>query len=326
MMRRILLIILTFTFVSAWAADPYELMLRKMEELRQADMERRETFLYPGGERFINNASKNDVIALRWFAAAGDIDTQAVLGDIYAKGVVEPQNMQSAIYWYGKAAEYGNTYAQYMMGLNYQLGWSGPADAEMASHWFREAEQNGPNADAQRRVAQFFNDQENALYNFAEAFRWFERAAKNNDVEAQLNLADWYLNGDKVGRNILNAIKWYGKAAAQKDPYAQYSLGLIYLNGDEIIPIDYTAAVQWIERAAWQNYNAAQYTLGRMYSLGIGVPASNMQAYAWYTMADKFNNPAVKRDIGRVTEKMSIEEIAQAVTLAHSYELKVASW
>ncbi len=325
-MRRILLIILTFSCLTVWAADPFELMMRKQEELRQADMERRQNFIYPGGERFMENASKNDVIALRWYAAAGDVDAQAVLGDIYAKGFIEPQNLESAVYWYNLAARYGNTYAQYMMGLSNQLGWLGRPNADEANNWFREATINGTNACAQRRVAQFFNDIDSALYDFAESFRWFERAAKNNDLESQLNLADWYLNGDVIGRDILSAMKWYGRAAAQKDPYAQYSLGLIYLKGDEIIPIDYTSAVEWIERAAWQNYSAAQYTLGRLYSQGIGVPRSDTQAYAWWSMANKFENPAVERDLARITQKMSLEEIDQAVKLAHAYEADMVGW
>lgn len=323
-MQRILFTILTFSCLTAWAADPFELMVRKQAELRAEAEHERQNFLYPGGERFTDNNLKNDVITLRWFAAAGDVESQAILGDIYAKGVIEPQNLESAVYWYNLAAEYDVTYAQYMMALSYQFGWLGEPDAEKASEWFNRAHEQIDALRAQRLVAQFFNDRESAQYNFNEAFRWYERAANNGDLEAQINLAEWYFNGDVIGRDILTAIKWYGRAAAQKDPYAQYSLGLIYLNGDDLIPIDYTSAVEWIERAAWQNYSAAQYTLGRLYASGIGVPANDMQAYAWWTMANKFDNPAVTRDLARVTKKMSMEQLNQAAKVATFYQREIA--
>ncbi len=226
-MRLVFLITLTLFSLTALAADPFDLMLRKQEEIRAEEDARRENFLYPGGERFTNNDLKNDVITLRWFAAAGDVESQAILGDIYAKGVIEAQNLESAVYWYNLAGEYEVTYAQYMMGLSHQFGWVEKPDAEKANIWFKRANEQVDRVRAQRLVAQFFNDRESALYNFPEAYRWYERAANNGDLEAQLNLADWYFHGDVVGRDILTAIKWYGKAAAQNDPYAQYSLGLI---------------------------------------------------------------------------------------------------
>ncbi len=82
--------------------------------------------------------------------------------------------------------------------------------------------------------------------------------------------------------------------------------------------------MEWIQRAAWQNYNAAQYTLGRLYSIGVGVPANNMQAYAWWTLANQFDNPAVSRDLARVTQKMSMEEINQAAKLINAYRDQMA--
>lgn len=323
-MRRMLLsLLITGIALPVWALDPFDLMMQQQEELREKAMAERESYLYPGGERFSDTQQKNGIITLRWFAAAGDVDSQAAMGDIFAQGIYEPQNLRSAVYWYGLAAKFGNAYAQYMMGISYQQGWLGQVDAVQANEWFKQANRQEDRVRAMRQVGQFFNERDNAMYNFDQAFHWTERAALAGDLDSQLVMADWYFDGDRVGRDILTALKWYGRAAAQDSPYAQYSLGLIYLKGDPVVPQDYEQAYQWLQKAAWQGYAAAQYTLGELYYTGKGVVANNVLAYAWWTLANDFKNPAVAQDISRITKKMSMEEIEQAVKLSDYYASEI---
>jgi TPR repeat protein len=317
---------------SAYAAnDPlptesFDYFFKNQKELREKAKAERQQFLYPKGERFTSNPQEKDtIIAMRWYAVAGDPESQASLADLFAKGLYEPHNIKSAMTWYELAAQNGNIYGMYMAGLGYQLGWLGTPDAVRANEYFRTANLNDDSPRARRQVAQFFMDRDNALYNFDEAYRWFEMAAEEGDIDAQLTLADLHIDGRHTGKNPLLAMKWYGRAAAKLNPYAQYSLGVIYLQGEEkIIKPDYNQAVMWIEKSACGQFAAAQGLLGRLYYNGKGVPQNNALAYAWWMQANQNPNPTVQAEINQVIKKMSVDEMEQAVKLADFYRVNLA--
>ena len=47
---------------------------------------------------------------------------------------------------------------------------------------------------------------------YAEALRWYHKAAEQGDAEAQYNLGAMYDNGDGVRRNFHLSKEWFGKA------------------------------------------------------------------------------------------------------------------
>ena len=47
---------------------------------------------------------------------------------------------------------------------------------------------------------------------YAEALRWYHKAAEQGDAEAQYNLGAMYHNGDGVRRNFHLSKEWFGKA------------------------------------------------------------------------------------------------------------------
>jgi TPR repeat protein len=331
MQRLVCSVILILIASSALAADPpfpedsFDYFFENQKVLREQAKKERQQYLLPKGERFTdNNAAKDGIVALRWFAVAGDPESQAAMGDLFAKGLYEPHNLQSAVYWYKLAAENGNIYAQYMMGLSHQRGWLGKVDAQRANEYFLRANANDDSARARRQVAQFFADRDNAMYNYDQSYQWFETAAEEGDIQSQLTLGDFFNDGGRSGKNTLSALRWYGRAAAKQDPYAQYSLGIIYLQGDKVVPADLNQAVLWIEKSAHQQFAAAQAMLGRLYYTGKGVPQNNALAYAWWTMANRDPNPTLYADIAQVTKKMSIDELEQAVKLADYYAVMFA--
>lgn len=323
MKRLVCSVILTLVASSALAGepafpqDPFDDFLKNQKTLREEAKKERQEFLLPKGERFThNNAAKDGIVSLRWFAVAGDPEAQASMGDLFAKGLYEPHNLETAVYWYKLAAENGNLYAQYMMGLSHQMGWLGKVNAQEANYYFRWANSNDDSARARRQVAQFFADKDNVMVNFDQSYHWFEVAAEDGDIQSQITLGDFYSDGGRAGKNTLQALKWYGRAAALHDPYAQYSLGIIYLQGDKVVPMDLNQAVMWIEKSARQQFAAAQAMLGRLYYTGVGVPQNNALAYAWWSMANRDPNPTLYQNLAQVTKKMSSEEIEQAVKLS----------
>jgi TPR repeat protein len=323
-------VILTLLATTALAEEPpaqdsFDYFFENQKALREKAKKERQQYLFPKGERFVdNNAMKNAIISLRWYAVAGDPESQAAMGDLFAKGLYEVHNLKSAVYWYKLAAQNENLYAMYMVGLSYQMGWLGKVDAEKANEFYSYADSNDDAPRARRQIAQFFADRESAMYNFDQSFRWFESAAESGDVQAQLTLGDFFSDGSRAGKNTMMAVKWYGRAAAKDDPYAQYSLGVIYLQGDKVIPADYNQGIQWIEKSAHQQFAAAQALLGRLYYNGRGVPQSNALAYAWWSLANRENNPDLQEDLAQVTRKMSVEEMNQAIKLAEYYRVKTS--
>ncbi len=60
--------------------------------------------------------------------------------------------------------------------------------------------------------------------NYAEAVKWYRKAAEQGNVGGQYNLGVMYSEGRGVERNDAEALKWYRKAAAQGNQSAQNEL------------------------------------------------------------------------------------------------------
>ena len=71
-----------------------------------------------------------------------------------------------------------------------------------------------------------------------------EAKAKQGDAGAQLMLGVCYKNGIGVAKDYAEAVKWYRKAAEQGDADAQYMLGGCYRDG-EGVEKDFVEAYAW---------------------------------------------------------------------------------
>ena len=96
---------------------------------------------------------------------------------------------------------------------------------------------------------------------YAEAVRWYHRAAEQGHALAQFNLGFMYKNGQGVTQDYVQAVKWYRKAAEQGAANAQINLGLMYNIGYGV-PQDYAEAVKWYRKAAEQGDASARFNLG----------------------------------------------------------------
>ena len=62
---------------------------------------------------------------------------------------------------------------------------------------------------------------------YAEAVKWFRKAADQGDADAQNNLGQMYITGQGVPKDDGEAIKWFRKAADQENAVAQEKFGAI---------------------------------------------------------------------------------------------------
>jgi hypothetical protein len=136
-----------------------------------------------------------------------------------------------------------------------------------------------------------------------------------------------YANGEGVPQDYAEAAKWYRKAADQGYDVAQYNLGIMYDEGRGV-PQDYAEAVKWYRKAADQGHARAQHSLGYMYDNGRGVPEDHVQAHMWYNLAasrypaaEKNRESAISnRD--RLEQKMTREQVAEAQKMAREWKPK----
>src|SRR5271165_1671390 len=78
-----------------------------------------------------------------------------------------------------------------------------------------------------------------------------------------------YANGEGVVQDYAEAAKWYRKAAEQGYAQAQSALGFMYNTGQGVQQ-DFAEAVKWFRNAAEQGDAFGQSNLGFMYWLGRG--------------------------------------------------------
>lgn len=139
---------------------------------------------------------------------------------------------------------------------------------------------NDGNAKAQTKLALNYYDRKD----YKQAFKWYQRAAKQGYPRAQRNLGLMYGLGRGIQKDDYKAFKWIQKAAKQGHAKAQNNLGAMYLKGKGT-QRDYRQAFKWLQKAAKQGNARAQYIVGVMYKNGEGTRKDKIKARKWLRKA-----------------------------------------
>jgi TPR repeat protein len=84
--------------------------------------------------------------AVHWYTRAaeqGDSDAQYNLALSYEEGTGVAQDYAQALTWYMRSAEQGDPDAQFAVGTYHEQGLSVPEDAELARSWYQKAAMQG---------------------------------------------------------------------------------------------------------------------------------------------------------------------------------------
>ena len=166
---------------------------------------------------------------------------------------------------------------------------------------------------------------------YAEAVKWYRKAAEKNHAAAQQKLGICYLRGDGVKEDCAEAEKWYRKAAEQGHAVAQISLGNCLVYGDHL---DYPAmnpdvaeallceAAKWYRKAAEQNHAKGQFELGFCYAAGQGVPEDFVEAYKFYKLAAEQNLKDAVERLDSIVKQMTSVEIAEGKRRIRKFRLQ----
>ncbi len=170
------------------------------------------------------------------------------------------------------------------MGNNYFFGQKGkPKDYAEALKWFRKAADQG-SVLGQYNLGVMYADGYGVAQDYTEALKWYRKAAEQGNAFAQNNLGNMYRYGEGVSQDYSEALQWYRKSAEQGNAFAQNNLGVMYDEGLGVAQ-DYSEAVKWYSKASDQGHAAGQNNLGNMYADGHGVAQDYSEAVKWYRKA-----------------------------------------
>lgn len=203
---------------------------------------------------------------LRKAAAADGADEEAMttLGFFLAEGPQTAATDTEAVRWFEKASDMGYPQAMRALAFMYSAGRGvGRTDEARAHDLYLRAAQKG-DAYAMYNLGVRYLNGRGASLNPAEALTWFGQAAKEGFPPSMTALGRMYVEGRPgVPKNPTLAKEWFEKAAAADDAEAMHSLGLMYLRGMGIERNRAKAAI-WFDKAASLGLDEAREELRRL--------------------------------------------------------------
>jgi tetratricopeptide (TPR) repeat protein len=149
---------------------------------------------------------------------------------------------------------------------------------------------------AMNNIGAIYEGDEGFPKNYAEAFRWYGKAAAANEPVAMIDQGWLYEHGLGTARNPAEAARLYGLAAKAGVPDGISNLGLLYLRGTGV-KRDYAEAHRLFEQAAALGNAAAMNNLGIIYDEGDGVPRSITGARQWFEKAAALGNSEARENL-----------------------------
>jgi TPR repeat protein len=131
---------------------------------------------------------------------------------------------------------------------------------------------------------------------YEEARRWYRRAVAQGDLDANRLIAA--LNHRQLAELAKLDLLSLQKLAEAGDPVAQDALGGRYRQGVGGVVRDYAQAMAWFLKAAQQGNPIAQSNVGSMYHDGQGVPRDYATALSFFRKAADQGSPSAQSNIG----------------------------
>ncbi|MBD3379572.1 MAG: hypothetical protein GF408_03815 [Candidatus Omnitrophica bacterium] len=139
--------------------------------------------------------------------------------------------------------------------------------------------------------------------------------AKDGDVDAMLSLGRKYYYGENTEKDYAEAFKWFTKAAREKSPVGRTWAGYLYEKGQGVEQ-DEAKGVSFYEKAARQDYPLAQRNLAVMYETGRGTEQDMEKAVEWYKKAAGNGDVASQKALGKIymfRENASKKDLEEAM-------------
>ncbi|MDX2145962.1 MAG: caspase family protein, partial [Planctomycetota bacterium] len=156
-------------------------------------------------------------------------------------------------------------------------------DYAEAMKWYRKAADAGE-ALAMNNIGLLYHNGKGVTQDYAEAMRWYRKAADAGEAGARGNIGVLYANGQGVTQDYAEAMKWFREAADAGEAGAMGNIGRLYHNGRGVMQ-DYAEAMRWYRKAADAGEAWAMTSIGVLYDNGQGVTQDEAKAIEWWQKA-----------------------------------------
>ncbi|QRK85141.1 sel1 repeat family protein [Pseudomonas granadensis] len=176
-------------------------------------------------------------------AGEGEIEAQALLGQILLDGRGIAQDQPLALRWFSIAAGRGHLMARNMLGRCHEHGWGCVADATVAAQHYRIAAEAGLDW-AMYNLANLLATGRGIAQSQAQALVLYRRAAESGHAKS-MNLLGRYLEeGQHCPQDLRAASEWYRCAAESGDFRGQFSHAALLAEAGQI-----EDALGWLGKA-----------------------------------------------------------------------------
>jgi TPR repeat protein len=136
---------------------------------------------------------------------------------------------QTALREWDTLAQFGDSKAQFGLGLMHSFGQGVPENNILAMDWYRRSSERG-HPGAQLFVGRGLENGNGTEQNIEAAFVWYLRAAEQGENRAQNNLARLYETGRGITQDLDIAIYWYEESARNGNSNARKNLARLHGN------------------------------------------------------------------------------------------------
>ena len=128
----------------------------------------------------------------------------------------------------------------------------------------------------------------------------FQKAAVAGETSVEKPLAWAYYEGNRVSKNPTEAFRWFSKAAENDDVESKFLVGYSLVKGLGA-PKDPGEGARWLQSAAHSGYAAAYEVLGELHFFGEdGVPTVYALAAKWYEEPARLGNVYAQHLMGHM--------------------------
>lgn len=197
---------------------------------------------------YIENRNADDCTkALEWLekgVLANEVDAKVILGRLLVSGELGVQNFSRGINLLEQAAQANVLMAVLTLMQIYKGGIEGQLDANphLTRQYMRQAADLGDPNSAYHLALELERE---GTPDFAQAFRYFDKAAQGGLSQAMHNVGVYYLHGKGVVKSPPLAMAYFTEAAKLGSPLSILSLALLYLDGVEVQK-DRGVALSWL--------------------------------------------------------------------------------
>ena len=226
-------------------------------------------------------------------------------------------------YYLEKAAKAGMVFAQNKMALFYTGEYDTPKDDKKCVYWLRKAAEQGDTLAQYLLGKAYLHEftEDGAPLSYPDAIEWLNKAAQQDEAAALLRLGCLYREGKGVSRNPALAVQYFKKAVEQDDEEACVILAEMYFYGDcveqdsDMARIYLAKAEHWLQQSSKDISTRAElhYHVGTLYKNLSDDRATRQKA---------FDNYCIELQLGW---ENAILDVAFLYFL-HNFESNVLQW